>query len=169
MGLAGVLRGRLMACMACPCYAVGRLEKHVGDIDWSSEAKAGGRRGRLQKHASNVCEAAEAKAGGRRSHPVGIVGVLRGHLTACMARPCCAAGRQQKHASDICGETEAKAGGRQKRPCGLSRHAAWALNGIHGSYVLRRWELAKTFRRRRSWHDITALGQHTRSTMSGVA
>ena len=169
MVLEGVLRGRLMACMDCPCYAVGRLYKHVGDVDGSSEAKAGGRRGRLQKHASNVCEAAEAKAGGRRWRPVGLVGVLRGRFTACMARPCYAAGRQQKHASDVCGETEAKVGGRQGRPCGLSRHAAWALDGIHGSSVLRRWELAKTFRRCRPWHDITALGQHTRSTMSGVA
>ena len=32
VGLVGVLRGRLMACMACVCYAVGRLQKHVGDV-----------------------------------------------------------------------------------------------------------------------------------------
>uniref|UniRef100_M0ZZR9 Uncharacterized protein n=1 Tax=Solanum tuberosum TaxID=4113 RepID=M0ZZR9_SOLTU len=31
-GLVGVLRGRLMACMACVCYAVRRLQKHVGDV-----------------------------------------------------------------------------------------------------------------------------------------
>ena len=36
VGLVGVLRGRLMACMARPCYAVGRLQKHVGDVDGSS-------------------------------------------------------------------------------------------------------------------------------------
>ena len=71
MGLAGVLRGRLMACMACPCYAVGHLLKQVGDVDGSSEAKAGKRQGRLVK----------------------FVGVLRGRLTACMARPCYVVGR----------------------------------------------------------------------------
>ena len=67
----GVLRGRLTACMACPCYVVGRLLKHVGDVDGSSEANAGGRRGR----------------------PVRFVGVLRGRLTACMARLCYVVGR----------------------------------------------------------------------------
>ncbi|KAK6772629.1 hypothetical protein RDI58_030156 [Solanum bulbocastanum] len=34
VGLVGVLRGRLMACMACPCYAVGRLQKHADDGLW---------------------------------------------------------------------------------------------------------------------------------------
>ena len=71
MGLAGVLRWLLMACMASQCYVVGRLLKHVGDVDGSSEANAGGRRG---------C-------------PVRYVGVLRGRLTACMARPCYVVGR----------------------------------------------------------------------------
>ena len=47
MGLVGVLRVRLMACMACLCYVVGRLLKHVDDVDGSNKAKAGGRRGRL--------------------------------------------------------------------------------------------------------------------------
>uniref|UniRef100_A0A3Q7GR05 Uncharacterized protein n=1 Tax=Solanum lycopersicum TaxID=4081 RepID=A0A3Q7GR05_SOLLC len=144
MVLVGVLRGCLIACMACPCYAVGRLQKHVGDVDGSSEAKVGGSQGRLvglvgvvhgrlmacmarpcyaverlQKHASDVCGAAEAKAGGRQGHLVGFIGVLRGHLTACMARPCYAVGRLQKHARDICGEFEALAGGRHGRPMGL--------------------------------------------------
>ena len=71
-----------------PCYAVGRLLKHVGDVDGSSEAKADGRRGR----------------------PVGFVGVLRGRLKTCMARPFYSVGRLQKHASDVCGAAEAKAG-----------------------------------------------------------
>ena len=71
------------------------------------------------KTTSDVCRAAEAKAGGRRWRPVGLLGVLRGHLMACMARPCYAVGRQQKHASDVYGETEAKEGGRLGRPVGL--------------------------------------------------
>ena len=81
VGLVGVLRGRLMACMARPCYAVGRLQKHVDD----------------------VCGATEALQGGCHGRPVGLVGVLRGSLMACMARPCYAVGRLQKHASDVCG------------------------------------------------------------------
>ena len=32
VGLVGVLRGCLMACMACVCYTVGRLQKYVGDV-----------------------------------------------------------------------------------------------------------------------------------------
>ena len=83
--------------MARPCYVVGRL----------------------QKHASDVCGATEAKAGGRRGRPVGLVGVLRGRLTACMARPCYAVGRLQKHARDVCRAFEAVAGGRHGRPVGL--------------------------------------------------
>ena len=75
--------------------------------------------GRLKKHGCDVCEAFEAVAGGRHKCPVGLVGVLRGRLTACMARPCYAVGRQQKHDSNLCGETEAKAGRRQGRPVGL--------------------------------------------------
>ena len=58
-------------------------------------------------------------AGGRHGRLVGLVGVLRGRLTACMACPYYAIGRQQKYASDVCGATEAKAGGRQGRLVGL--------------------------------------------------
>ena len=75
---------------------------------------------------------------GRHRRPTGLVGVLRGRLTACMARPFYAVGRQQKHASDVCGETEAKVGGRQGRPMGLVGVLALALDGMHGSSVLRR-------------------------------
>jgi len=32
VGLVGMLRGLLMACMACVCYAVGCLQKYVGDV-----------------------------------------------------------------------------------------------------------------------------------------
>ncbi|KAG5615375.1 hypothetical protein H5410_015199 [Solanum commersonii] len=49
VGLVGVLRGRLLACMACVCYAIGRLQKHAvikfspptevgNDGDWISLA-----------------------------------------------------------------------------------------------------------------------------------
>ena len=69
-GHVGVLRGRLTACTARPCYAVGRQ----------------------QKHASDVCGETEAKAGGRQGRPVGLVGLLRGRLMACMVRPCYAVG-----------------------------------------------------------------------------
>ena len=69
--------------MARPCYAVGRL----------------------QKHARDVCRAFEAVAGGRHGRPVGLVGVLRGRLTACMARPCYAVGRLQKHVGDVDGSS----------------------------------------------------------------
>ena len=94
---------RLMACMACSCYGVGHLQKHVGDVDGLSEAKAGGRQGR----------------------PVGLVGVLRGRLMQCMARPCYAVGRLQKCASDVCGAAEAKDGERQGCPMGL-------VGALHG-------------------------------------
>ena len=40
---------------------------------------------------------------------------------------------------------------------------------MHGLSVLCRWELARTRRRLQAWHDITSLGQHTRSATSGVA
>ena len=83
MGLLGVLRGHLTACMARPCYAVGSLQKHTRD----------------------VCGEIEAKVGGRLGRPVGLVGVLRGRLTACMHRPFYAVGRFQKHASEVCGAT----------------------------------------------------------------
>ena len=81
VGLVGVLRGRLIACMSHPCFAAGRL----------------------QTHANDVCGATEALQGGRHGRPVRLVGVLHGRLTTCMARPCYAFGRLQKHASDICG------------------------------------------------------------------
>ena len=79
VGLVGVLRGRLTACMARPCYAVGCL----------------------QKHARDVCGAFEEVAGGRHRRPVGLVGVLHGHSMACMACPCYAIGSLQKHADDV--------------------------------------------------------------------
>ena len=79
-----MLRGRLMACMACPCYAVGHQ----------------------QKHANDVCGAIEAKVGGRQGCPVGLEGVLRGCLMACMARLCYAVVRLQKNVEDVCGATE---------------------------------------------------------------
>ena len=81
LGLVGVLRGCLMACMARMCYAVGHFQKHGDD----------------------VCGATEALQGRRQGCPVGLVGVLRGHLMSCMARPCYAVGRLQKHASDVSG------------------------------------------------------------------
>ena len=124
---------------------------------------------------------------GRRRRPMGLVGMLRGHLTTCMARPCYAVGRQQKHASDVCGETEAKAGGRQGRPCGLigmlhgrsTAHMArpcYAVGSLqkHVDNVGRGMTsppLDSTHgQQRRAWDDdITALGQYTRSATSGVA
>ena len=163
-GHVGVLRGRLTACMARPCYDVGRL----------------------QKHARNVCGALEAVVGGRHGRPLGLVGVLRGRLTACMSRPCYALGRQQKHASDICGETEAKAGERQGRPVGLvgvlhghsmscMTRLCYAVGSLqkHADDVGRGMTsppLDSTHgQQRRAWHDdITALGQHTRSATLGV-
>ena len=165
MGLAGVLRGRLMACMACPCYAVGRLQKHVRD----------------------VCGPFKEVAGGRHWRPVGLVGVLRGRLTTCKARPCYAVERQQIHASNVFGETEAKACGRQGRPMGLvgvlhghsmacMTRLCYAVGSLqkHADDVGRGMTsppLDSTHgQQRRAWHDdITALGQHTRSATSGVA
>uniref|UniRef100_A0A3Q7IU90 Reverse transcriptase domain-containing protein n=1 Tax=Solanum lycopersicum TaxID=4081 RepID=A0A3Q7IU90_SOLLC len=88
LGLVGVLHGRLTTCVACPCYAVGRR----------------------QKHASDVCGATEAKAGGRQGCPVGLVGVLCGRLTAWMARLCFVVGLLQKQATDVCGETVLRRG-----------------------------------------------------------
>ena len=79
MGLVSVLRGRLIACMARPCYAFGRQ----------------------QQHASNVSGETEAKAGGRQGRPVGLVGVLHGRSMACMACPCYAVGSLQEHADDF--------------------------------------------------------------------
>uniref|UniRef100_A0A3Q7IU85 Reverse transcriptase/retrotransposon-derived protein RNase H-like domain-containing protein n=1 Tax=Solanum lycopersicum TaxID=4081 RepID=A0A3Q7IU85_SOLLC len=132
--------------------AVGRLQKHIGDVDGSSEAKVGGRQGRpvglvgvfcgrlmacmahpyyvvgrLQKHASDVCGAAEAKAGERQGRPVGLVGMLRGHLTACVACPCYAAGRLQKHARDVYRAFVMVAGKRHGRPMGLVGVLRWRL------------------------------------------
>ena len=80
--------------MAHPCYVVGRLKKHSSDI----------------------CRAAKAKVGERRWRPVGLVGVLRGHLTTCMARPCYAVWRLQKHGCDVCGAFDAVLGKRHASP-----------------------------------------------------
>ena len=52
-------------------------------------------------HHSNVCGETEAKAGIRQGHHVGLIGVLRGRLIACMARLCYAVGILQKHADDV--------------------------------------------------------------------
>ena len=126
------------------------------------------------------------KAGGRQRRPVGLVGVLRGHLMACMARPCYAVGSLQKHACDVCGETEAKAGRRQGRPVGLvgvlHRHSmacmacpCYAVGSLQKhSNVIGRGMTSPPLdcthaRQLRAWHDITALGQHTRSATSGIA
>ena len=81
VGLVGLLRGGLTACMDRLCYVIGRQ----------------------QNHASDVCVETEAKAGRRQGRPVVLVGVLRGRLMACMARPCYAVGRLPKHARDVCG------------------------------------------------------------------
>ena len=88
VGLVGVLRGRLIACMAHPCYAAGRLQTHADDVSGATEALQGGRHGR----------------------PVGLIGVLRGRLTTCMDHPCYAFGRLEKHARDICGATVRRRG-----------------------------------------------------------
>ena len=70
VGLVGVLCGCLMECLARPCYAVGRL----------------------QKHANDVCGAAEAKAVGCQGRSMVLVGMLHWRLTACRAHPCYAIG-----------------------------------------------------------------------------
>ena len=82
VGLVGLLRGGLTACMDRLCYVIGRQ----------------------QNHASDVCGETEAKAGRRQGRPVGLVGVLRERLMACMGCLCYAVGRLQKHANDVCGE-----------------------------------------------------------------
>uniref|UniRef100_K4B5Z8 Uncharacterized protein n=1 Tax=Solanum lycopersicum TaxID=4081 RepID=K4B5Z8_SOLLC len=35
------MQGRLMSCMASPCYAVRRLQRHSSDVCEATEAKAG--------------------------------------------------------------------------------------------------------------------------------
>ena len=89
-----MLRGPLKACMARPCYVVGRLKKHDSDIYGAAKAKASERRWRL----------------------VGLVGVLHGHLTACMNRPCYAVWRLQKHGCDVCEAVDAVVERRHGRP-----------------------------------------------------
>ncbi|KAG5606769.1 hypothetical protein H5410_028261 [Solanum commersonii] len=42
VGLVGILCGSLIACMACPCYVIGRLQKHNGDDLWGDQARYGG-------------------------------------------------------------------------------------------------------------------------------
>ena len=104
--------------MACPRYAVGRQQKHASDVFGETEAKAYGRQGR----------------------PVGLVGVLRGRLMACMARSCYAVGSLQKQADDV--------GRGMTSPPFDSTHD----------------------RQRRARHDnITTLGLHTWTVTSGVA
>ena len=147
VGLVGVLRGRLTACMVFPCYAVGRQ----------------------QKHASDVCGETEAKAGRRQGRPVGLVGVLHGRLMACMARPCYAVGSLQKHADNVeRGMTSPpldNTDGQQRRAwrdditaLGLHTRSATSCVACHH----RPW-IAHTIERHLAWHDITSLGQHTQS------